>query len=217
MGLRARKKAATRLALCGAAVRLARAEGLEAVTIEAIAEAAGVSTRTFHNYFSSKEDAIVAYGRRIAQEWAEVLLARPADEEIWDSIEAVLRGAFRGDGDAVADSLVTAQVIESHPALLARQGDLEDWVQELMCRAVAQRTGTNADTDLYPRLVNLAAFAASRAATELWSSGNAGNRALDELIRDALAQLRAGLPDPSRQKARPGATNTTRTPTGQDH
>ncbi len=217
MGLRARKKAATRLALCDAAVRLARAEGLEAVTVEAIAEAAGVSTRTFHNYFSSKEDAIVAYGRRIAQKWAEVLLARPADEEIWDSIEAVLRGAFRGDGDAVADPLVTAQVIESNPALLARQGDLEDWVQELMCRAVAQRTGTNADTDLYPRLVNLAAFAASRAATELWSSGNAGDRTLDELIRDAMAQLRSGLPDPSRQKTRHEAANMTRTPTGQDH
>ncbi|WP_307810580.1 TetR/AcrR family transcriptional regulator [Tomitella biformata] len=196
-GLRARKKAATRGALSDAAARLARDHGLEAVTVEAIAEAAGVSTRTFHNYFSSKEEAMVAYGERIAQQWADALLARPADEQIWDSLEAVLRASFQGADDVIAGSRATVEAINANPLLLARKVDLEAWAQDLLCRAIAERTGTNADTDLYPRLVNLTACSAGRAAAELWASGNAGDRSLDTLIRDGLAQVRAGLPDPS--------------------
>lgn len=203
-GLRARKKAATRLALSEAAARLARDHGLEAVTVEAIAEEAGVSTRTFHNYFSSKEEAMVAYGQRIAERWADVLLARPAAESIWDSIEAVLREAFHGAGDTIADSLVAAQVIDANPALLARKVDLEEWAQDLMCRAVAARTGTNADTDLYPRLVNLTASNICRAAVDLWAGGHAGDRSLVDLIREGLAQVRAGLPDPSKSSTSTG-------------
>ena len=205
-GLRGRKKAATRAALSAATVRLARELGLDVVTVEAIAEAAGVSTRTFHNYFSSKEEAIMAYGRRIGQKWADMLLSRPAGEPIWDSIEAVLLEVFDGGGEVIADSLVTAQLIETNPALLARKIDLHEWTQELLCRAIAERTGTNAETDLYPRLINFAAFGATRAAMDLWAGGHAGDRSLADLIRDGVAQLRAGLPDASQ----------TSPPTGQD-
>lgn len=57
-GLRERKKAATRLALHESALRLAAEQGPDGVTIEAIADAANVSRRTFSNYFSSKEEAL---------------------------------------------------------------------------------------------------------------------------------------------------------------
>jgi AcrR family transcriptional regulator len=47
------------------------------VTIEAIAEAAGVSPRTFFNYFSSKEDAIVGIAPAQSSALLADLLARP--------------------------------------------------------------------------------------------------------------------------------------------
>ncbi|MFC5099367.1 TetR/AcrR family transcriptional regulator [Kibdelosporangium philippinense] len=58
MGLRERKKLATRQALHEAALKLMRAAGPDAVTVEEICREAGVSPRTFFNYFETKEDAV---------------------------------------------------------------------------------------------------------------------------------------------------------------
>src|SRR5690606_14679136 len=59
-GLRERKKRARRAALIDAAQRLVAKNGLDAVTVELISAEAGVSPRTFFNYFESKDDAVLA-------------------------------------------------------------------------------------------------------------------------------------------------------------
>jgi len=59
LGLRDRKRIETRARLEKAAVELVLRDGLQHATIDAIAEAADVSSRTFFNYFDSKEDAVL--------------------------------------------------------------------------------------------------------------------------------------------------------------
>lgn len=61
VGLRERKKRARREALIDATHRLVARDGLDAVTVDAICEEAGVSTRTFFNYFDSKDDAVLGH------------------------------------------------------------------------------------------------------------------------------------------------------------
>ncbi|WP_312178566.1 TetR/AcrR family transcriptional regulator [Arthrobacter sp.] len=57
--LRDRKRAETWAALHAASARRALEDGLECVNVEVVADEAGVSARTFFNYFACKEDAVL--------------------------------------------------------------------------------------------------------------------------------------------------------------
>jgi AcrR family transcriptional regulator len=59
-GLREQKRIATKRALQVALLRLSLERGFDNVTVEEVAQAAQVSTRTFFNYFTSKEEAVAA-------------------------------------------------------------------------------------------------------------------------------------------------------------
>lgn len=90
-GLRERKKEQTRSALHRAALELARdAESPNDVTVEAIAEAAGVSARTFFNYYPSKEAAFAGLDPDLPELLASRVRARPASESTGEAIRAVL-------------------------------------------------------------------------------------------------------------------------------
>ncbi|HEX6421251.1 MAG TPA: TetR family transcriptional regulator, partial [Acidimicrobiales bacterium] len=109
-GLRERKKAETRRALSSAALRLAREHGPEHVTVDDIAHAAGVSPRTFFNYFPSKDDAIAGVVPSESSELLADLVARPADESPLDALRAMgLAAAARFE--QVADEMWARQLL----------------------------------------------------------------------------------------------------------
>jgi len=58
VGLRERKRQQTRQALISAAMRLFEEKGYDETTVAEIAVAAGVSTKTFFNYFASKDEVL---------------------------------------------------------------------------------------------------------------------------------------------------------------
>ncbi|MFI0449932.1 TetR family transcriptional regulator [Actinomadura sp. 6N118] len=195
MGLRERKKAATREALRLAAMRLAVEHGVDGVTVEAIAAVAGVSPRTFHNYFPGKEEAIVATVTDGARAVIDALRAHPADEPVWDSLRSVIVGIMLPP-ETRDETIALLRVIKANPALMGQQlchlGEMQREIAEI----VAARTGTDAGRDLYPHLLAGAAGTAMRAAIDLWAEGTTGT-ALPDLIDEAFAQMRAGLPPPA--------------------
>src|SRR5688500_7222305 len=157
-GLRERKKADTRRALSNAALRLAFDRGLENVTREDIATVAGVSLRSFNNYFAGKYEALAwRQTERLRRSVAE-FRQRPADEPLWSAITEAVVGTLETDfadvtgvENAVPDR---AELVEIRKLLMmpeirnAVSRDLfEDWTA-----AVAERTGSPPDS-LYPQLV----------------------------------------------------------------
>src|SRR5580692_11068741 len=88
------QKEQTRLDLAFAAFELAKAEGLSNVRVPQIAEACGVSTRTFNNYFASKEAAIVWPTTLRGAQLARDLAGRPAGESLADALVEVVASLY---------------------------------------------------------------------------------------------------------------------------
>src|SRR5690606_19600659 len=108
-GLRERKKQATRKALREAALRLALERGPDNVRVDEIADAAGVSPRTYNNYFSSLEQAIVAaVTAEREQRVAEAVAARSSTPLADAVVDAVVEQYTRPtDTDPRALVLIT--------------------------------------------------------------------------------------------------------------
>ncbi|MEV7188882.1 TetR family transcriptional regulator [Kitasatospora sp. NPDC093102] len=196
-GLRERKKAATREALSWAALRLAVERGLENVRVEDIAAAAGVSPRTYNNYFSSKAEAIVHRHRDRIRQSAEALRERPAGEPLWEALTRALLAPYHEAAEQ-PDPQWTAAVRQllREPVLQAEL--IRDAARTAagLTAAVAARTGTDPDRDLYPKLVTAAALAAIKAANDQYLTADPPVP-FQSLLEDALRQLAAGLPAPS--------------------
>jgi AcrR family transcriptional regulator len=77
--LRDRKKQRTRRMLIDAAVDLCLRQGYEATTVEQIARAADVSTRTFSRYFATKDAVFIAVLDDFAEAIVAELTAQPPD------------------------------------------------------------------------------------------------------------------------------------------
>ncbi|RVW00315.1 TetR/AcrR family transcriptional regulator [Rhodococcus xishaensis] len=195
LGLRDRKKAATRIALSAAAARLAKERGIESVTADLIASAAGVSTRTFHNYFSSKEEAVLHHLEAQVVEWADWLRERPADEPILDSLEHVVVRALTGSEQQLEEMQALADLIESSPTLLAKKIEMHLRLTPLLDEVIAERTGA---TGLYPSLLQMVVGAACKASLDLWMSGRSTAANPEQLVHEAFDHLRSGLAVPKR-------------------
>ncbi|MEH6381805.1 MAG: TetR/AcrR family transcriptional regulator, partial [Dietzia cercidiphylli] len=101
--LRERKQADTLTRLSVAAVELLVAEGAEGATVSAIADRAGVSTRTFHNYFAHREDAFVHFLREQVAEWVRRVDQAPAGMSPLDVLRSIFRESYgRSEDDIVA-------------------------------------------------------------------------------------------------------------------
>ena len=199
-GLRERKKVATKEALSRAALDLAIARGVDAVTAESIAEAADVSARTFHNYFSSKEDAILFVLDKTVQGLVDAFARCSAEEPVLDSLESVFVAVVESPG-SLDRMIAVTRLMAQHPALIARHVAVYDTTSNAMLAEIGRRTGTNPDIDLYPHLVHHAAGAVVRAVIELQISTGSetalSRSGLVDAVREGFTQLRRGLPQPA--------------------
>jgi AcrR family transcriptional regulator len=76
----------------GTALRLMTERGFDAVSVDDIVAAAGISRRTFFNYFAGKESVVFDPDPDDPALWAGLLGGRPAGEPLWVSMREVVLG-----------------------------------------------------------------------------------------------------------------------------
>jgi AcrR family transcriptional regulator len=192
VGLRERKKSATRQALHRAAVQLAIAHGADKVTVEAIADQAGVSRRTFSNYFANKEEALLYGDHQRSGVLIAMVRARPAGESPWQALTEAAREFYRDLGALDPAWVAQTRLLRSQPALAARQINAFATVERELAAAVTARMSEPDPTGVRTRLTAATFLAALRVALHIWLEAPA-DASLDELVDRALAEAGRGF------------------------
>lgn len=138
LGLRERKRRATRMAIQKAAIDLATERGVDGVTVEEIGHAANVSPRTFFNYFPTKDAAIVGEIPQLPDdESVETFVNAGGQQSILDGVAELLAASLLADDigagdtdDAVPDTERTAIVDGSAPSFGAHAVHLRSEIHE---------------------------------------------------------------------------------------
>jgi AcrR family transcriptional regulator len=195
-GLRERKKLATRVALHQAALQLVAERGLDNVSVDDIADRADVSPRTFFNYFSSKDDAVLGLDPDASARQVSAFHARPADETPVQALRAVAREQAEEMATETDVWPLRLKVIDSTPALLGRLAAVFGEGERAVAEAIAARTGTRTGADAYPTLLAGVAGVVMRTALHRWFASDFV-AALPDLVDEAWDALQAGLPGPN--------------------
>ncbi|GLZ14722.1 TetR family transcriptional regulator [Actinomadura sp. NBRC 104425] len=198
VGRRERKKQQTRKALVDAAFRLFAEKGFDATTVDEIAEAVEVSSRTFFRYFASKEDVALTFQEEQHHAIMRMVAERYTDEPIMTALRRIAveatRAAERGElGFDPARFRCLLDLTAGSATLMAGSLELAQKKQAEMTRLVAERMGTDPAVDMRPHVVAAATVSAFRAAAEAMRSPKMGYERMSDAVDDAFAVLEQGL------------------------
>jgi AcrR family transcriptional regulator len=207
-------KAATRHAITDATMGLLRTKGPGNFTVEDIADAAGISRRTFFNYFGSTEAAIASVTFGFLDTALQQFRLRPATEPILESARAALV--------ELADPMTVAPIAElyslgqSNPQMSRSELEAWDHCTEQIIDAARERFSQSAGVEideLYLRALAGSIISCGKAAMDVWFTKCGGALTPDslstlrQLLIDSMSLLGSGFATPAAAPAaQPTAT-----------
>ncbi|ANK86308.1 MULTISPECIES: TetR/AcrR family transcriptional regulator [unclassified Rhizobium] len=188
-GWREKKRRETLQRITDSALSLFAANGYEATTLDAIAEAAGISRRTFFYYFASKEEILAAWQKGLPEAFRAAVLAEPKDRfplDVVCSAHLKLLANFDTEQAAVID-----RILRSNEQLRASNQtkylQMEQATFEVLCEIWPQAERRRA-----LRVVAMVSVGALRLAIDRWAEEQ-GQKSLSDYVREAFADLKAEL------------------------
>ncbi|ARJ06065.1 hypothetical protein B5808_13175 [Cnuibacter physcomitrellae] len=205
LGRRETKRLATRRAIEVAALELAAERGFDDVTVDDISARAGVSARTFFNYFATKEASVGGDTPFVLTEASvERYVEHPQADPLADLVE-LIASSMAGVEDADPELYrLRRSLVAQTPAVLsvkfAQMRELEAQVIDAVARRLASDAraaagsdgGEAADDDVVPRARTIAmvAMALLRSSSIAWAE-HPDQAPAAQLLRESLRLLRA--------------------------
>src|SRR5947209_9014838 len=174
--------APSRERLATAALRMFADHGFDTTTVEDIADAAGVSRRTFFRHFRSKEDVIFPDHdrlRALVSDQLEMRRNEPPLDAAFNAVRLVLADYVRRKEISLHRFALTRQV----PALREREVANVYTYQRLFARYLRERLPGVDELDV--ELMAATVVAAHNAALRTWLRSGGATDAYDELERAA--------------------------------
>ncbi|MFP5314610.1 MAG: TetR/AcrR family transcriptional regulator [Actinomycetes bacterium] len=196
---REQNKLDTRRAIAQAALDLARTHGMGGFTAEQIADQAGVSRRTFFNYFHSPEEALIVSTESFLDRAEAELLARPAEEPILDAMIAALAATTKVEN--LKDCGDLFRLSAGNPDLLGTHLLAWERAEARIISAVEDRLQGRASS-LYIHALVGSLLSCAKAAMREWVSADTPDayaaQTLEHHIVATLTMLRDGFSHPTR-------------------
>lgn len=190
-GLREQKRRETLRRIADTGLRLFLRNGYEATTLDAIAEAAGISRRTFFYYFKSKEDIILAWQGGLAETIRRAILEQSTKQTPLDAVKNALvtLTASYENAEARKQMMAIDRFIRGNETLQARKAtkyaQQEQAVFDALCAMWPQPKRRPA-----LRIVAMMSIGAFRLAIDNWSQDE-GRRPFAAYLRDCFASIKA--------------------------
>jgi AcrR family transcriptional regulator len=184
---------AVRARITEAAMTLCHERGFEETTVEEIAAAAGVSSRSVFRHFPSKEDIVTASVDEIGAAITIALAARPSSEEAWVALRRAMDGHLHDlNSDADGSMLARTILLFSTPSLRAAMLNKRSrWIDAMVPDVIPRLHGpVGSLRDMQAHAIVSAALACLTSAVERWARLN-GAVVVDEILDVAIAAVRS--------------------------
>jgi len=173
------------------ALDLFATRGFRAVTIDEIADAAGVSARTMFRYFPTKEDFLLAQPRRNNADFARRIRELPASDEPAIAVIDLLRTMYSQlPPDLDTLDLWRRAAVEAPDVSARARGERVQELMDAIADYCARSFGVDPELDARPKLIGGSVAGLELALIEMY--GRSDNRPLELLDAAApvIAQIR---------------------------
>jgi len=182
--LRARRRKITADTIRKAAVELATAKGLDNITTEMIAERAGISLRSFFNYFAFKEEALLPAPVTLSEQRVAAFVA--GNGALLDDLIDLLVDHFHEAAPERGQLRALIELSRAHPKLMFVKDQTFCRYEDDMGEVIARRLGVSSD-DPRPRLMAAAVAAAIRVSVTRWTMR--GDGSIEDEVRRSVKAL----------------------------
>ncbi len=184
---RDRKRQQTSRALARAAFDLTCEHGLDGFTLDDVVVEVGVSRRTFANYFSCKEEAVMGLALVQLREGIDSMPEMPDDTDLLDWVRSL---ALHQLSNGMLDLLFQLRdLAEANPALRPYLENVHAQIRGTAQQVVAERAGNSASK----LTVHIIVGAAYGALSSVIDGAVSPPRSPSEFIEAVFTKLKSGL------------------------